>query len=193
MQKLLSFNKSKYICFLVSLFFISKLNANDNILMEIKNNILNTENLKFDFTQKTSKLVEKGICIIIFPGKMKCIYDGEEGKELYVTNREIFIIKHKYQRKYNYRTANTAFEIILNKKNLYNKINQVKDIEFKENIILIDITDINNSLTIFFDKKSKNLKGWKMISLDQKEILFEIDNIEKNIIINQKFSIPEYD
>ena len=64
MQKLLSFNKSKYICFLVSLFFISKLNANDNILMEIKNNILNTENLKFDFTQKTSKLVEKGICII---------------------------------------------------------------------------------------------------------------------------------
>ena len=32
-----------------------------------------------------------------------------------------------------------------------------------------------------------------MISLDQKEILFEIDNIEKNIIINQKFSIPEYD
>ena len=50
MQKLLSFNKSKYICFLVSLFFISKLNANDNILMEIKNNILNTENLKFDFT-----------------------------------------------------------------------------------------------------------------------------------------------
>ena len=64
---------------------------------------------------------------------------------------------------------------------------------FKENIILIDITDINNSLTIFFDKKSKNLKGWKMISLDQKEILFEIDNIEKNIIINQKFSIPEYD
>ena len=60
MQKLLSFNKSKYICFLVSLFFISKLNANDNILMEIKNNILNTENLKFDFTQKTSKLFEKG-------------------------------------------------------------------------------------------------------------------------------------
>ena len=85
--------------------------------MEIKNNILNTENLKFDFTQKTSKLVEKGICIIIFPEKMKCIYDGEEGKELYVTNREIFIIKHKYQRKYNYRTANTAFEIILNKEN----------------------------------------------------------------------------
>ena len=124
---------------------------------------------------------------------MKCIYDGEEGKELYVTNREIFIIKHKYQRKYNYRTANTAFEIILNKENLYNKINQVKDIVFKENIILIDITDINNSLTIFFDKKSKNLKGWKMISLDQKEILFKINNIEKNIIIDQKFSIPEYD
>ena len=161
--------------------------------MEIKNNILNTENLKFDFTQKTSKLVEKGICIIIFPGKMKCIYESEEGKELYVTNREIFLIKHKYQRKYNYRTANTAFEIILNKENLYNKINQVKDVVFKENIIIANITDINNSLSIFFDKKTKNLKGWKMISLDQKEILFEIDNIEKNIIINQKFSIPEYD
>ena len=193
MAKLSTFNKSKYLFLLLYFFFITKLNANNNILMQIKDNIQNTQNLRFDFTQKTSELIERGTCVIIFPGKMKCIYIGKEGKELYVTNKEIFIIKHRYQRKYNYRTANTAFEIILNKDILYNKINQVKNIVIKDNIIIADITDINNSLLIFFDKKTKNLKGWKMLSLDQKEILFKINNIERNIVIDQKFSIPEYD
>ena len=122
MPKLLTFNKSKYLFLLLYFFFISELNANDNILMQIKNNILDTQNLRFDFTQKTSELIERGTCVIIFPEKMKCIYEGKEGKELYVTNKEIFIIKHRFQRKYNYRTANTAFEIILNKDILYNKI-----------------------------------------------------------------------
>ena len=193
MAKLSTFNKSKYLFLLLYFFFITKLNANNNILMQIKDNIQNTQNLRFDFTQKTSELIERGTCVIIFPEKMKCIYEGKEGKELYVTNKEIFIIKHRYQRKYNYRTANTAFEIILNKDILYNKINQVKNIVIKDNIIIADITDINNSLLIFFDKKTKNLKGWKMLSLDQKEILFKINNIERNIVIDQKFSIPEYD
>ena len=47
------------------------------------------------------------------------------------------------------------------------------------------------SIIIFFDNKTYNLAGWKMIDIYQKEVIFQIDNIEKNININEKlFKLP---
>ena len=76
-------------------------------------------------------------------------------------------------------------EFILNAiKTLDPKINIDKTIEFS-------ITNKSNLVSIFFDSKTYNLSGWKTKDVYQNEVIFKINNLEKNIKIDKdQFKLP---
>ena len=154
---------------------------------------METENISFIFSQKTGEIVEEGTCIIVFPKKMKCTYISDDGKEFYVKNNDAAIIKHKYKIKYNCRITNTPFNVILDKNLLLDKIYQVNNVTVVGNDIIAQILLSNgNDLKVIFDQNSKNLKGWETTSMDQKKVVFRINEVKRNLIINETFNIPDY-
>lgn len=58
-------------------------------------------------------------------------------------------------------------------------------------MIEFSITNGLNLVSIFFDSKTYNLSGWKTIDIYQKEVVFQINNLEKNINIDKnRFKLP---
>ena len=177
--------------FFFILFFTTT--SHSKIIDNIANNLMETENISFIFSQKTGEIVEEGTCIIVFPKKMKCTYISDDGKEFYVKNNDAAIIKHKYKIKYNYRITNTPFNVILDKNLLLDKIYQVNNVTVVGDDITAQILLPNgNDLKVIFDQNSKNLKGWETTSMDQKKVVFRINEVKRNLIINESFNIPDY-
>ena len=179
--------------FITILFYSSTLFA--NVTDEIVKKLNETNNISFEFEQITNNQNESGKCLLVFPGKLKCIYNSKDGKEILVTNKSLYIIKHKFKRSYRYPIKNSAFNIILNK----NKI--------LENIKMIDPSNIKETpkkyfyevqasegiyVKIFFGKKNKMLKGWETISYNQEPVIFNILNPVINSELKEKFILPNY-
>ena len=179
--------------FIIILFYSNTLLA--NVTDEIVRKLDETNNISFEFEQITNNQNESGKCLLVFPGKLKCIYNSKDGKEILVTNKSLYIIKHKFKRSYRYPIKNSAFNIILNK----NKI--------LENIKMIDPSNIKETpkkyfyevqasegiyVKIFFGKKNKMLKGWETISYNQEPVIFNILNPVINSEFKEKFILPNY-
>ena len=179
--------------FIIILFYSNTLLA--NVADEIVRKLDETNNISFEFEQITNNQNENGKCLLVFPGKLKCIYNSKDGKEILVTNKSLYIIKHKFKRTYRYPIKNSAFNIILNK----NKI--------LENIKMIDPSNIKETpkkyfyevqasegiyVKIFFGKKNKMLKGWETISYNQEPVIFNILNPVINSELKEKFILPNY-
>lgn len=179
--------------FIIILFYSNTLLA--NVADEIVKKLDETNNISFEFEQITNNQNESGKCLLVFPGKLKCIYNSKDGKEILVTNKSLYIIKHKFKRSYRYPIKNSAFNIILNK----NKI--------LENIKMIDPSNIKETpkkyfyevqasegiyVKIFFGKKNKVLKGWETISYNQEPVIFNILNPVINSDLKEKFILPNY-
>ena len=179
--------------FIIILFYSNTLLA--NVADEIVRKLNETNNISFEFEQITNNQNESGKCLLVFPGKLKCIYNSKDGKEILVTNKSLYIIKHKFKRSYRYPIKNSAFNIILNK----NKI--------LENIKMIDPSNIKETpkkyfyevqasegiyVKIFFGKKNKMLKGWETISYNQEPVIFNILNPVINSELKEKFILPNY-
>ena len=84
--------------FVILLFYSNTLLA--NITNEIIKKLDETNNITFEFEQISNDQNENGKCLLVFPGKLKCIYNSEDGKEILVTNKSLYIIKHKFKRSY---------------------------------------------------------------------------------------------
>ena len=179
--------------FIIILFYSNTLLA--NVADEIVRKLDETNNISFEFEQITNNQNESGKCLLVFPGKLKCIYNSKDGEEILVTNKSLYIIKHKFKRSYRYPIKNSAFNIILNK----NKI--------LENIKMIDPSNIKETpkkyfyevqasegiyVKIFFGKKNKMLKGWETISYNQEPVIFNILNPVINSELKEKFILPNY-
>ena len=179
--------------FIIILFYSNTLLA--NVADEIVRKLDETNNISFEFEQITNNQNESGRCLLVFPGKLKCIYNSKDGKEILVTNKSLYIIKHKFKRSYRYPIKNSAFNIILNK----NKI--------LENIKMIDPSNIKETpkkyfyevqasegiyVKIFFGKKNKMLAGWETISYNQEPVIFNILNPVINSELKEKFILPNY-
>ena len=101
------------------------------------------------------------------------------------------IKNNRYNKTYIYPLKTTPLEYILDKefilntiKNLDPKINIDKTIEFS-------ITNKSNLVSIFFDSKTYNLSGWKTIDIYQNAVIFQINNLEKNVNIDEnQFKLP---
>ena len=122
---------------------------------------------------------------------MKCEYPKKK-KSIITNGKKLAIIKRRYKKIYYYPLKKTPLFYLLNKENILNVIQNYEPLFISSNIIEYELTDDNsNKMNIFFDKNSLNLSGWKTIDVYQNEVVFQINNLEKNININEnQFKLP---
>ncbi len=179
--------------FIIILFYSNTLLA--NVTDEIVKKLNETNNITFEFEQISNNENEKGKCLLVFPGKLKCIYNSEDRKEVLVTNKSLYVIKHKFQRTYRYPIKNSAFNIILNKNIILENIKMIDPSNIKETPKKY-FYEVQASegiyVKIFFGKKNKMLKGWETISYNQEPVIFNILNPVINSELKEKFILPNY-
>ena len=176
--------------FLVSVFILLSANLSANDKDQIITKLNNLNSLEFTFDQLINEKNEKGSCLLKFPGKLKCNYFDDKEKELIINNKKLAITQKRYNKTYHYPISKSPFLNILYKDKLLNIIQSGK-LEFTDQIIkLIYIGD--NEITVFFDKKTLDLKGWQLTDQYNNNINFSLKIIAKNDDFKKgTFKIPK--
>ena len=121
------------------------------------------DTLHFNFIQTIGEKKEFGDCYIKYPLLMKCEYEKKE-KSIVTNGKILAVVKKKYKKIYYYPLEKTPLFFILNKDNLLNLVENHEPIYSDSNIIEYELIDSNfNAVNIFFDKKSIELLGWKLL------------------------------
>ena len=170
----------------ISFSFNLSASEKDQILTQLKN--LNS--LEFTFNQLVNEKLEKGSCLLEFPGKLKCEYFDNKQKELVINNKRLAITQKKYNKTYHYPISKSPFLNILYKDKLLEIVRSGKLGSTEQLIKLTYLSE--NEITIFFDKKTLNLKGWKVIDQYNNKINFSLNIISKNDVYKKgTFKIPD--
>ena len=177
--------------FKLFIFFIllsANLSASEKDQIVAKLNNLNS--LDFTFDQIINDKVEKGSCLLEFPGKLKCDYFDDKKKELIINKKRLAITQKRYNKTYYYPISKSPFLNILYKDKLLEIIKSGK-LELSDQIIkLIYLGE--NEITVFFDKKTLDLKGWQIIDQYNNNINFSLNIVAKNDVFKKgTFKIPE--
>ena len=172
------------------LFFTSFSLANfqENLINKYKK--INT--LSFDFTQKVGDKTEFGNCYIKYPLLMKCEYPKKK-KSIIANNKRFAVIKRRHKKIYQYSLKKTPLFFLLNKESILNIIKNYEPTLTNLDQIEYKLSDNNsNEISIFFDKNSLELLGWKTIDSYSNQVDFIIKNIKTNVLIENKiFEIPK--
>ena len=181
----------KYLIFILIFFYPLNIFASSKQL--IKDKLEETENISFKFIQKIGKKTEQGDCIISYPKKILCKYDDIYNKILVSNGRSLVINSKKINNYLRYQLKDTPLNLILDKKFLLDKLDQVEIIEENDETFSFKIVHNNNLLNIFFDKISYEIKGWTTTDIYLNEVETKLSNIETNIMINEKiFRVQNY-
>ena len=181
------FNK-KLLYFLI--FFIFNFGL---LIADTKTNVIKkingTSSITFEFIQNTNSKIENGNCILLFPNKLKCVYNDDKLKELIINNQMLAITQKRYQKNYYYPLGKSSFAKIINKKELIKLIN-LSDIETNaDQIVFTNIDKKERKTLIFFEPYTLNLKGWKFTDRFNNNIEFLI----KINTLNDKFKIKDFE
>ena len=174
---------------IISLIFFS-LNsfANEKDQIVVKLNSLNS--LEFTFDQIINEKTEKGSCLLQFPGKLRCEYFDDKQKELVINNKNLAITQKRYDKTYHYPISKSPFLNILYKDKLLDIIRSGKLESTTDLIKLIYLEE--NEITVFFDKETLDLRGWKIIDQYNNKIKFSLNIVAKNDIYKKEnFKIPK--
>ena len=163
---------------LVSIFILFSLNLSANEKDQIIKQLKNLNSLEFTFTQLINEKIEKGSCLLNFPGKLKCVYFDDNEKELIINNKRLAITQKRYNKTYQYPIAKSPFLNILYKDKIL-EIIKTGELQLSKHIIKLIYSD-ENEITIFFDRKNFNLKGWEIIDQYNNNINFSLNIISKN-------------
>ena len=179
------FKKFFLVLLFISFFFNLYANEKDKIVTQLNN--LNS--LEFTFNQLVNEKLETGSCLLEFPGKLKCEYFDNKQKELVINNKRLAITQKRYNKTYYYPISKSPFLNILYKDKLLEIVKSGK-LELTEQMIkLIYLSE--NEITVFFDKKTLDLKGWKIVDQYNNNINFSLDIISKNDAYKKgTFKIP---
>ncbi|MDC3020277.1 outer membrane lipoprotein carrier protein LolA [Candidatus Pelagibacter sp.] len=181
----------KYIIFILIFFYPLNVFASSKEL--IKNKLNETDNISFKFTQKIGKKTERGDCIISYPKKILCKYDDIYNKILVSNGRSLVINSQKITNYLRYQLKNTPLNLILDKKFLLEKLDQVETIKENNETFSFKIVHNNNLLNIFFDKISYEIKGWTTTDIYLNEVETKLSNVEINIMIDERiFRVQNY-
>ena len=175
---------------LFSVFFLltTKLYANDKD--KIISQLSNLNSLEFTFDQLINGKTEKGSCLLEFPGKLKCNYFDEKEKELVINNKKLAITQKRYDKTYHYPISKSPFLKILYKDKLF-EIVKSGELELADKIIKITYF-YDDEITIFFERKNLNLKGWKIVDRYNNIINFSLNIVAKNEVFKKgTFKIPK--
>ena len=173
--------------------FLILTHSSVNEKSKIINNLKNINNIQFEFTQTTNEKIEKGKCILAFPGKLKCDYKDKNKKELIVNKKMMAITQKRYGKTLFYPISKSTFINILSKNELIKIINESSKI-IDDYINIIFIGGNNVKTLIKFDKEKFLLAGWTSSDQYNNQIVFEIKITSVNQLINDKlFTLPNKD
>jgi outer membrane lipoprotein-sorting protein len=157
---------------------------------KIIENLKKINSIKFNFSQITNDVTENGNCLIVYPKKMRCVY--EEDKEIIVNDDYLFLINKREDKNYNYNIKDTPLGVMLDKKNIIEKLSKVEKFnKIDKNIIAIIDLNSQESIEIYFSSKEMNIVGWKIKNYDKSTLEFLMNNISINIDTNEKFETPK--
>jgi len=149
-------------------------------------------NLSFNFIQTIDNKNEKGMCIVEYPKKIYCEYDGPN-KKILISNGNSLVIKNKNSKSYYlYPLKKTPLEYLLNKEYLISKMKMLDPKNIDNKYINFKILENNNEINIFFDKKNLMLVGWQTEDIYQNLSITFISSVEINKKIDErKFELPQ--
>ena len=166
------------IFFLLIFLIFSPFNLYANEKLKIISKLESLNSLEFTFNQFINDKIEKGSCLLEFPGKLKCNYFDDKKKELTINNKKLAITQKKYNKTYYYPISKSPFLNILYKDKL---LEIVKSGKIKISNQIIKLIYVNeNKITVFFDKKTQDLKGWQIVDQYNNDINFSLKIISKN-------------
>ena len=176
--------------FLILLFISFSFNLSANEKSQILTQLNNLNSLEFTFNQLINEKLETGSCLLEFPGKLKCEYFDNKQKELVINNKRLAITQKKYNKTYHYPISKSPFLNILYKDKLLEIVKSGK-LELTEQVIkLIYLSE--NEIIVLFDRKTLDLKGWKIIDQYNNKINFSLNIISKNDVYKKgTFKIPD--
>ena len=181
----------RYIIFFLIFFYPSNIFASST--EQIKNKLKETNNISFKFIQKIGKKTEKGDCIISYPKKILCKYDDIYNKILVSNGKSLVINSQKITNYLRYELKDTPLNLILNKKFLLDKLDQVEIIKENNETFSFEIVHNKNLLNIFFDKISYEIKGWTTTDVYLNRVETKLTDMKTNMMIDQKlFKIQNY-
>ena len=172
----------------VLLFFCNQLNASEK--NKIIENLKKINSLQFNFIQISSDGQENGSCTLIYPKKMRCLYD-EQKKEVIINDDYLYLINKEGNKNYNYSIKDTPLGVMLDKKSLIEKLSNIEKFDISNNFIIatIDIS-FNESVDIYFEPKNFTILGWRIKNYDKSTLEFMMKNIKVNVNSDEKFQIP---
>ena len=176
--------------FLTLVFIIVSVHLSANEKSQIITQLSNLNSLEFTFYQLINEKTEEGSCLLEFPGKLKCNYFDDKKKELVINNKRLAITQKRYNKTYHYPISNSPFLNILYKDKLL-EIVQSGELQLIDQMIMLSYLG-DNEITIFFDKKTLDLRGWEIIDQYNNNINFSLNIISKNDVYKKDlFKIPE--
>ena len=183
-------NVKFYKIFLASLFLLFSFNLSADEKTKIVNQLKSLNSLEFTFNQVINDKTEKGSCLLEFPGKLKCEYFDEKKKELVINKKRLAITQKRYNKTYYYPISKSPFLNILYKEKL---LEIVKAGEIKKESQILKLTYLDeNEINVLFDRKTLDLRGWKIIDQYNNNINFSLNIVSKNDIYQKgTFKIPE--
>ena len=176
--------------FLISFFLLITTSLLANEKDQIVTQLNNLKSLEFTFDQLINEKTEKGSCLLEFPGKLKCNYFDDKEKELVINNKRLAITQKRYNKTYHYPISKSPFLNILYKDKLLEIVHS-GELESSDQIIKL-VYFVDNEITIFFDKKNLDLKGWEIKDQYNNNINFSLNIIAKNDSYKRStFKVPE--
>jgi len=172
----------------VLLLFCNQLNASEK--NKIIENLKKIKSLQFNFTQLSNDGQENGSCILIYPKKLRCIYD-EQKKEIIINDDYLYLINKRENKNYNYSIKYTPLGVILDKESLIEKLSIIENFNITNNFIIaaIEISS-TESIDIYFEPKTFTILGWRIKNYDKSTLEFMMKNIKVNVNSDEKFQIP---
>ena len=175
---------------ILTIFILLSVNLSADEKDQIVTQLNNLNSLEFTFDQVINDKTEKGSCLLEFPGKLKCDYFDDKKKELIINKKRLAITQKRYNKTYYYPISKSPFLNILYKDKLL-EIVKSGEIKLSDQIIKLVYLD-DNEITVFFDKKTLDLKGWQIIDQYNNNINFSLNIVAKNDVFRKgTFKIPE--
>ena len=176
---------------LIFLFILfSIVEASANVKQKIIRNLETTNTLTFNFEQNVSGKTENGRCALSYPKKIFCKYNLNNNKIL-VSNGKSIVIKTN-DSYYLYPLERTPLNLILNKKFLINKIENLNGRVLDNKFINFKFFEKDFEINIFFDYNTLNLIGWQTTDIYQNLSITFLDSVKKNQKLNNNlFVLPQ--
>ena len=177
-------------CKILTIFIFLSVNVSADEKDQIVTQLNNLNSLEFTFDQVVNDKTEKGSCLLEFPGKLKCDYFDGKKKELIINKKKLAITQKRYNKTYYYPISKSPFLNILYKDKLL-EIVRSGEVELSDHVIKLIYLD-DNEITVLFDKKTLDLKGWQIIDQYNNNINFSLNIVAKNDVFKKgTFKIPE--